>query len=169
MDGVLECVIKGLGDADDDVRSVSASTLVPVAKEFVNVRANELSHLISVVWECLSSLSDDLSASTGAVMDLLAKLCNFPEVLDAMKQNAETDLEQSFDELVPRLYPFLRHTIPTVRSAVLKALLTFINIEGADTKGWINGKAVRLIYQKLAGGVQGRCAQALARRLECPA
>lgn len=149
MDGVLECVIKGLGDQDDDVRSVSAATLIPVAQEFVNVRKNELKHLISVVWECLSSLSDDLSASTGAVMDLLAKLCSFPEVLEAMKENAEDDPEQSFDDLVPRLYPFLRHTIRTVRSAVLRALLTFINIEGADTKGWIKGRALRLVYQNM--------------------
>ncbi|KAF2160445.1 hypothetical protein M409DRAFT_29068 [Zasmidium cellare ATCC 36951] len=149
MDGVLECVIKGLGDQDDDVRSVSAATLIPVAKEFVNVRSDELGHLISVVWECLSSLSDDLSASTGSVMDLLAKLCSFPEVLAAMKENAATDPEQSFDELVPRLYPFLRHTITSVRSAVLRALLTFINIEGTDTKGWVNGKALRLVYQNL--------------------
>jgi TATA-binding protein-associated factor len=149
MDGVLECVIKGLGDQDDDVRSVSAATLIPVAKEFVNVRSSELSNLISVVWECLSSLSDDLSASTGSVMDLLAKLCSFPEVLEAMKKNAATDEEQSFDRLVPRLYPFLRHTITGVRSAVLRALMTFINIEGADTKGWINGKALRLVYQNL--------------------
>lgn len=149
IDGVLECVIKGLGDADDDVRSVSAATLIPVAKEFVNVRKDELSNLVNVVWECLSSLSDDLSASTGSVMDLLAKLCSFPEVLDAMKQNAATDPDQSFDELVPRLYPFLRHTITSVRSAVLRALLTFIDIEGADTKGWINGRALRLVYQNL--------------------
>nr|POE88194.1 putative helicase mot1 [Quercus suber] len=149
MDGVLECVIKGLGDNDDDVRSVSAATLIPVAQEFVNVRSGELSNLISVVWECLSSLSDDLSASTGSVMDLLAKLCSFPEVLTAMKQNAASDPEQSFDELVPRLYPFLRHTITSVRLAVLRALLTFIGIEGAETKGWINGKALRLVYQNL--------------------
>ena len=32
MDGVLQCVIKGLGDDDDDVRSVSAATLIPVAQ-----------------------------------------------------------------------------------------------------------------------------------------
>lgn len=149
VDSVLECVIKGLGDADDDVRSVSAATLIPVAKEFVTARKDELGNLISVVWECLSNLSDDLSASTGSVMDLLAKLCSFPEVLDAMKQNALADPDQSFDELVPRLYPFLRHTIRTVRAAVLRAFLTFIDIQGANTTGWINGKALRLVYQNL--------------------
>ncbi|KXL46401.1 hypothetical protein M433DRAFT_153688 [Acidomyces richmondensis BFW] len=149
MDAVLECVIKGLGDPDDDVRSVSAATLIPVAKEFVNVRSSELGHLIGVVWECLSSLSDDLSASTGSVMDLLAKLCSFPEVLEAMKRNAATDPEQSFDKLVPRLYAFLRHTITSVRYAVLRALLTFLDIPGNETKGWVSGKALRLVYQNL--------------------
>lgn len=149
MDGVLECVIKGLGDSDDDVRAVSAATLIPVAKEFVNMRHAALNHLISVVWECLSNLSDDLSASTGSVMDLLAKLCSFPEVLDAMKRNAAENPEQSFAELVPRLYPFLRHTISTVRSAVLRALLTFVNIDGDDAKSWVNGRALRLVYQNL--------------------
>lgn len=149
MDGVLECVIKGLGDTDDDVRAVSAATLIPVAREFVNMQHSSLNHLLTVVWECLSSLSDDLSASTGSVMDLLAKLCSFPEVLEAMKKNAAENSEQSFTELVPRLYPFLRHTITSVRSAVLRALMTFINIEGADTKAWVNGRALRLIYQNL--------------------
>ena len=149
MDGVLECVIKGLGDSDDDVRAVSAATLIPVAKEFVNMRHAALNHLISVVWECLSNLSDDLSASTGSVMDLLAKLCGFPEVLDAMKKNAAENPEQSFAELVPRLYPFLRHTISTVRSAVLRALLTFVNIDGEDAKSWVDGRALRLVYQNL--------------------
>jgi TATA-binding protein-associated factor len=147
MDGVLECVIKGLGDNDDDVRAVSAATLIPVAKEFVNMRHSALNHLISVVWECLSNLSDDLSASTGSVMDLLAKLCSFPEVLEAMKKNAAENPEQSFSELVPRLYPFLRHTISTVRSAVLRALLTFAHIDGDDAKSWVDGRALRLVYQ----------------------
>jgi TATA-binding protein-associated factor len=38
IDGVIEAVMKGLGDLDDDVRSVSAATLIPIAKEFVNLR-----------------------------------------------------------------------------------------------------------------------------------
>ncbi|KAI9664076.1 MAG: TATA-binding protein-associated factor mot1 [Bathelium mastoideum] len=149
MDGVLQTVMKGLVDFDDDVRAVSAATLQPVVKEFVNFRPSALNHLIHIVWDCLSNLSDDLSASTGSVMDLLAKLCSFPEVLDAMKHNAAQDPEQSFTELVPRLYPFLRHTITTVRSAVLRALMTFLDIEGASTKGWVSGKILRLVYQNM--------------------
>lgn len=149
IDGVIEAVMKGLGDMDDDVRSVSAATLIPIAKEFVNLRPEALDGLINIVWECLSNLGDDLSASTGQIMDLLARLCSFPEVLDAMKKNAARDHEQSFALLVPRLYPFLRHTITSVRSAVLRALLTFVNIEGDGTRDWLNGKILRLIYQNI--------------------
>ncbi|KAI4157311.1 MAG: hypothetical protein LQ342_008387 [Letrouitia transgressa] len=149
MDGVVEAVMKGLADSDDDVRSVSASTLTPIAKEFVALRPSALDSLINIVWDCLSDLRDDLSASTGSVMDLLAKLCSFPEVLAAMKHNAARDNEHSFTHLVPRLYPFLRHTITSVRSAVLRALQTFLNIGGEDTRGWVNGRFLRLIYQNL--------------------
>jgi len=51
--------------------------------------------------------------------------------------------------LVPRLYPFLRHTITSVRSAVLRALLTFLNVQGDGTKGWVDGKVLRLVFQNL--------------------
>lgn len=149
IDGVIEAVMKGLGDLDDDVRSVSAGTLIPIAKEFVNLRPEALAGLVNIVWECLSNLGDDLSASTGQIMDLLAKLCGFPEVLEAMKQNAAADSEQSFALLVPRLYPFLRHTITSVRSAVLRALLTFVKIEGEGTRDWLNGKILRLVFQNI--------------------
>ncbi|KAF2837780.1 putative TBP associated factor [Patellaria atrata CBS 101060] len=149
MDGVLNAVMTGLADFQDDVRSVSAATLIPVAQDFVKLRPTQLSELMHIVWNCLSDLDDDLSASTGAVMDLLAKLCSFPEILDAMKENAAKDPEQSFAKLVPRLFPFLRHTITTVRSAVLRALLTFLDIEGQGTRDWIGGMALRLIYQNI--------------------
>lgn len=149
MDGVLEAVMKGLADFDDDVRAVSAATLVPIAEEFVTSRAGTLSTLMNIVWECLSNLQDDLSASTGSVMDLLAKLCTFTQVLDAMKANAADDPEASFGNLVPRLYPFLRHTITSVRSAVLRALMTFLKLEGEGSTDWVDGKALRLIFQNL--------------------
>ncbi|KAI9656436.1 MAG: TATA-binding protein-associated factor mot1 [Trizodia sp. TS-e1964] len=148
-DGVVRAVMKGLGDFDDDVRAVSAATLIPIAKEFVHLRPESLNSLINIVWDCLSNLRDDLSASTGSVMDLLAKLCGFPQTLEAMKKNALADPEQSFALLVPRLYPFLRHTITSVRSAVLRALLTFLNIEGNGSNSWVNGKILRLLFQNL--------------------
>ncbi|KAI1180048.1 hypothetical protein F4777DRAFT_358909 [Nemania sp. FL0916] len=148
VDGIVQAVMKGLGDNDDDVRSVSAATLIPIAQEFVQLRPGALNELIGIMWGSLSSLGDDLSASTGKIMDLLATLCGFPQVLEAMKGLAEHDEESSFTLLVPRLYPFLRHTITSVRLAVLKALMTFVNL-GEDSHGWLDGKILRLIFQNI--------------------
>ncbi|KAK4114248.1 hypothetical protein N656DRAFT_777416 [Canariomyces notabilis] len=149
IDGVIRSVMKGLGDMDDDVRSVSAATLIPMAKEFVMMRRDALDGLINIVWESLSNLGDDLSASTGKIMDLLATLCSFPEVLEAMKVSASQDEERSFTLLVPRLYPFLRHTITSVRLAVLKALMTFADLGGETSQGWLNGRILRLVFQNI--------------------
>lgn len=149
IDGVIRAVMKGLGDMDDDVRSVSAATLIPMAKEFVTMRPEKLDGLVNIIWESLSNLGDDLSASTGRIMDLLATLCSFPEVLEAMKTSAAQDEERSFTLLVPRLYPFLRHTITSVRLAVLKALLTFANLGDDTSQGWLNGRILRLIFQNI--------------------
>ncbi|KND94759.1 putative helicase mot1 [Tolypocladium ophioglossoides CBS 100239] len=149
IDGIIKAVMNGLGDLDDDVRSVSAATLIPMAKEFVTMRPAALDSLTNIVWESLSNLGDDLSASTGRIMDLLATLCSFPEVLEAMKASAAQDEERSFTLLVPRLYPFLRHTITSVRLAVLKALLTFANLGAETSQGWLNGRILRLVFQNI--------------------
>ena len=149
MDGVLTAVIQGLGDYDDDIRALSAATLIPVAKDFVEMRPKAMEGLMNQVWSCFDGLQDDLTASTGSIMDLLAKLCSFPQVLAAMQANAEKDPTQSFHELVPRLFPFLRHTITSVRAAVLRALSTFLDIQSAGSGGWIDSKALQLIFQNI--------------------
>ena len=149
MDGVLAAVIQGLGDFDDDIRALSAATLIPVAKDFVEKRPKAMEGLMNQVWSCFDGLQDDLNASTGSIMDLLAKLCSFPQVLTAMQANAEKDPTQSFHELVPRLFPFLRHTITSVRAAVLRALSTFLDIQSAGSAGWIDSKALQLIFQNI--------------------
>ncbi|KAL5612663.1 hypothetical protein BROUX41_004242 [Berkeleyomyces rouxiae] len=150
VDGIAQAVMKGLADADDDVRSASAATLIPIAKEFVDMRPLSLDALIDIVWNSLSNLGDDLSASTGKIMDLLATMCSFPEVLRIMQDTAAQDPERSFSQLVPRLYPFLRHTITSVRLAVLKALVTFAKLEvNASSNAWLNGRLLRLIFQNI--------------------
>jgi TATA-binding protein-associated factor len=149
IDGVISAVMKGLRDNDDDVRSASAGTLIPMAAEFVAMRPHALDAMISIVWDSLSNLGDDLSASTGRIMDLLSALCAFPEVLEVMKVAAAADEERSFAQLVPRLYPFLRHTITSVRLAVQKALLKFVNLDRAMLHGWLDGKLLRLVFQTI--------------------
>ena len=64
-----------LGDRDDDVRSVAASCLIPVATHLVRQLPTCLSLVLAVLWDCLGDMKDDLSSSVGAVMDLLGSTC----------------------------------------------------------------------------------------------
>ena len=66
-------VLHRLGDGDDDVRSVAASCLLPVAGHLVTQLPEELSRVLAVLWSCLRDMRDDLSSSVGAVMELLGR------------------------------------------------------------------------------------------------
>lgn len=150
FDGLIECVLHGLQEADDDVQAMGAATLIPIASEFVSQRPEAINELLDVIWSCLADLKDDLSSSIGNVMDLLAKLCAFPQVLEVIKSSANSQGSTPLSKLVPRLYPFLRHSITNVRRAVLRALQTFLEMDtGAKIKGWIDSRIVRLLFQNL--------------------
>ncbi|KAG7192301.1 TATA-binding protein-associated factor mot1 [Scheffersomyces spartinae] len=149
MDDVFYMVLNGLKESDDDVQSVAALTLSPIASEFVSMRTNLLHELLNVIWDALTNLRDDLSASIGSVMDLLSKLCTHKECIDIIQHYAVQEDKNSFQNLVPRLFPFLRHPITNVRKAVLRTLLEFLSIEDEQTKKWINENSLRLIFQNL--------------------
>ncbi|KAK6457159.1 transcriptional accessory protein [Scheffersomyces xylosifermentans] len=149
LDEVVNMVLHGLRESDDDVQSVAALTLTPIASRFVSTKQNLIHTLLSVIWDCLTNLRDDLSASIGSVMDLLAKLCTHQEVISIMQKDALENSENSFENLVPRLFPFLRHSITNVRKAVLRTIIEFLSISDPNTKTWINSKALRLLFQNL--------------------
>lgn len=66
--------IDSLSDADDDVRSVSAACLLPIANRLVTkLSTPEVQVLLHVLWDCLSEGGDELGSSTGVVMDLLGE------------------------------------------------------------------------------------------------
>lgn len=60
-----------LGDNDDDVRSVAACCLVPIAAEIVARLPDAVPGVLEVLWTSLQEMKDDLGSSVGAVMDLL--------------------------------------------------------------------------------------------------
>ncbi|ORX49409.1 hypothetical protein DM01DRAFT_355501 [Hesseltinella vesiculosa] len=142
MEGTTTAVLLGLQDLDDDVRTVSASTILPVTAEFVQLSTKErIQQLMVTLWDCLIDLKDDLTTSTGAVMDLIAKLFEQPGVMDIVRSAG------SLADLVPRLYPFFRHTITTVRMAVLNTLMTFLQCSTAPE--WVDERVYRLVFQNL--------------------
>ncbi|QPG72722.1 hypothetical protein FOA43_000023 [Brettanomyces nanus] len=150
LDRTIALVLYCLSDnGDDDVQSMAAATLIPITKEFVNLRLDMVFEVLNAIWSNLSDLKDDLSASTGSVMDLLAKLCLHKKVLEKMKEYALKNEKFKFKFLVPKLYPFLRHSITNVRKSMLKTLLAFLQIDDDSVKDWIDGKTFRLIFQNL--------------------
>ena len=101
------------------------------------------------LWDTLVEL-DDLTASTNSIMMLLAALLSCPTV------SMETaGAAGSLTELVPRLWPFLRHSIKSVRSAVLKTLQSLLVARDGAAEpgvcGWLTpilSDSLRHIYQR---------------------
>lgn len=149
FDTLVACVFHGLASADDDVQGISAATLTPIAAEFVEQRPEDISKFLDVIWDSLALLKDELSTAIGHVMDLLAKLCSLSQVLQVITETAahDTSGERTFGRLVPRLFPFLRHSITDVRKAVLRSLKTFLQLE--DRREWVDERVFRLIYQNI--------------------
>ncbi|GJJ70462.1 TATA-binding protein-associated factor [Entomortierella parvispora] len=145
LENVVKAVVLGLQDEDDDVRAVSASTLVPISSNFVTKLPDRIPEVVNVLWDCLAVLKDDLTASTASVMDLLAKLFTFQSVLDYMIQ--PKDESRALVNLIPRLNPFFRHTIPSVRLAVLNAIITFLKLKSISE--WVDDRVVRMVYQNM--------------------
>ncbi|KZV99116.1 hypothetical protein EXIGLDRAFT_258645 [Exidia glandulosa HHB12029] len=143
--GVVQAAILGLNSSDDDVRSVAAQCLLPVASNLVEQLPEELEHVMVVLWNCLAGMTDDLSSSVGAVMDLLGKLVSFERVIEIL---ANPNSSQPLTVLAPTLYPFFRHTIKNVRLAVVKTLHSFLTVPNLP-RDWISHLFLSLLLQNL--------------------
>ncbi|EST08987.1 SNF2-related [Kalmanozyma brasiliensis GHG001] len=143
---VVEVAILGLKDDDDDVRAVAASALVPIVDVILQKLPGEVRRLLDQLWDCLGDLKDDLASSIGGVMDLLAKLVEHPGIVIHLR--AEAEEQRALSLLIPRLFPFFRHTITSVRLSVLNALRVFLTVPSLP-KDWIDERVLRLLFQNL--------------------
>ncbi|KAI9218653.1 SNF2 family N-terminal domain-containing protein [Blastocladiella britannica] len=156
-------VFVGLQSPDDDVKTVAAETLLPVtatAAELLNDM--QLGALLAVLAASLDT-GDDLSASTAAVMDMMAALADTPRVVGLIAPHPERHVgavDPAFASiasfvalpvLVPRLAQHLRHPINSVRRAVLGTLCAFLRMDSerppAPDRWWITPAFVRLLFQ----------------------
>lgn len=85
------------------------------------VSSCQVQEVLVTLWDTLVEL-DDLTASTNSVMMLLARILSRPSV--ALQGTGGKD--SSLTELVPRLWPFFRHNIKSVRLAALETLKTLL-------------------------------------------
>ncbi|KAJ2451218.1 TATA-binding protein-associated factor mot1 [Coemansia sp. RSA 2336] len=157
----LDAALAGLRDHDDDVRDVSAATLGPLVDSMATFQPQRILDVVDGVWAALSS--DDLAASVGGIMDLLAKLFAQPLVRDAVSAAArENPSKYAFSRLIPRLYPFLRYSLSDVRRAVVQALQTFAEIT-SDEELWVDDLCLRLVMENLVLEAQSDIHEASVR------
>ncbi|MGH0116970.1 UNVERIFIED_CONTAM: hypothetical protein FKN15_026664, partial [Acipenser sinensis] len=134
---VLPAVTEGLQDLDDDVRAVAAAALIPVVDGLVHLQAIKVPFIVNTLWDALLEL-DDLTASTNSIMTLLSSLLMYPQIRQcSMPIKLWLFIQQSLTVLVPRVWPFLRHTISSVRKAALETLFTLLSKEDQSCAAWL--------------------------------
>ncbi|KAK6782737.1 hypothetical protein RDI58_020533 [Solanum bulbocastanum] len=177
---LLGCVLPackaGLEDPDDDVRAVAADALLPTAGSVVALNGQLLHSIIMLLWDILLDL-DDLSPSTSSVMNLLAEIYSqeqmIPKTFGEKKKFDLNEIDRQDDlgegtwssenpymlsTLAPRLWPFMRHSITSVRCSAIRTLERLLEAEykrsiaESSSSFWpsfILGDTLRIVFQNL--------------------
>ncbi|XP_059663033.1 TATA-binding protein-associated factor BTAF1 isoform X2 [Cornus florida] len=182
---LLGCVIPackaGLEDPDDDVRAVAADALIPAATAIVSLNGQTLHSIVMILWDILLDL-DDLSPSTSSVMNLLAEIYSQEQMIQMFgaltsKEKQEFDLNEigrvddlgeglgsqenpyMLSTLAPRLWPFMRHSITSVRYSAIRTLERLLEarykmniLDSSTSSFWpsfILGDTIRIVFQNL--------------------
>ncbi|XP_073120900.1 TATA-binding protein-associated factor BTAF1 [Henckelia pumila] len=178
---VLPACKTGLEDPDDDVRAVAAEALLPTSAAIVSLKGPILHSIVMLLWDILLDL-DDLSPSTSSVMNLLAEIYSQEQMIpktfsmSGSREKLELDLNESshmddHDEgtsslenpymlstLAPRLWPFMRHSITSVRLSAIRTLERLLeaghrrSITDEASSFWpsfIVGDTLRIVFQNL--------------------
>ncbi|GAB5357459.1 hypothetical protein AAMO2058_000376400 [Amorphochlora amoebiformis] len=149
---------RGLLDSSEDVRSSAAGCLHallrldqslhrrPVgthgtAKELKPTwRSLFVCDLLPTLWDSLKGL-DDLSASSGAVIPILATIYSNIRKLPAKYQR----LSGEISGVVGRLFPFVAHSIQPVALSAIQAIVTILSNQMSESSG---------SFQKTSGSFQ---------------
>ncbi|GFP81580.1 tata-binding protein-associated factor btaf1 [Phtheirospermum japonicum] len=178
---VLPACKTGLEDPDDDVRAVAAEALIPTSAAIVALKGSTLHSIIMLLWDILLDL-DDLSPSTSSVMNLLAEIYSqeqmIPKTFGTLGSKEKVDLDLNeyshmddlgeglsslenpymLSTLAPRLWPFMRHSITSVRLSAIRTLERLLeagyrrSITDESSSFWpsfIVGDTLRIVFQNL--------------------
>ncbi|GAB0093033.1 TATA-binding protein-associated factor 172 [Sergentomyia squamirostris] len=117
LPAVINDILMGLFDQEDDVGAVAAATLIPIASWLPKLlKPMEVSKIVKMLWDLLLD-QDELTSASNSFMGLLAAILSLP--------NASTWIQmESMSVLIPRLWPFLSHSSSSVRRSTLFTLKT---------------------------------------------
>lgn len=155
---IIAIVLLGLDNNIEEIQSESAALLIPIIDHII-IHKEWLTRILKIVFDILDSISDDdLKSSLNNVLQLISTLAQYPQVLDIMHEmSVNENHDYTFENLIPKLYPFLRHSISTIRKAVLSSLLSFLQMKGVISETQLNSSRkwfqhpllLRLMYQNL--------------------
>lgn len=112
---IIKDVLQGLLDSVDDVSSVSASTLIPIASHLPKLISHkQVSCIVKMLWDLLLD-QDELAAASNSFMGLLASILSLPTASNWIEM-------EPMENLIPRLWPFLSHPTSSVRRSTLQTL-----------------------------------------------
>lgn len=120
------------------MRAASAEALLPTTDCIVANAPGELRGLLTILWDALLEL-DDLTASTSSVLKLLASILTHVTTIEGDAGIENTHIQGTpLAELVPRLWPFFRHTLASVRRSALETFeKIFLSGHTAGVTQWI--------------------------------
>ncbi|GAA96606.1 uncharacterized protein L969DRAFT_484966 [Mixia osmundae IAM 14324] len=140
LNRVVALALTGLKDKDDDVRGVAAAALLPIVGTIgERLPKATLDALLEMLWSCIQQAHDDLSSSVADIIQLLTALMTSSAMLASVSR-------EHLIARLPALYPFLRHTITSVRASVINAITVMIPVisSGEDVA------LPRLIWRNIA-------------------
>lgn len=134
---VFDTIFNGLKDSEDDVSAVAAAALVPVRDTLIEKLPDKVPAVIDFLWDALLEI-DELTSSTCDILKLLSSLL-------IKYQNHDPIVLR---KLVPRLWPFLGHTLSSVRKSVIESLLVLTSNDVAWLDITTLADSLRLLYQR---------------------
>lgn len=146
----LPALLNGIADPDDDVRAVAADALVPVASAMIELGQEHLVRVRTLLWGILEDL-EELSAATKSVLQLLAHL---------YETDKGATVGVDLGVLIPRLWPFFRHTLTSVRISSMQCLQRLLaSSSGGDQVSWLQplvAPLLKLVFQNFVLEVDPR-------------
>ncbi len=183
LGAAIEPILEGLQDEDDDVRAAAGEALIPVAQAVVDIMPSKVPKLVSILWDALLDIDDISASTSSVLRllarltsipasDGYHKLWLDPSIIaDEMSDfdagggvsnamDSSNDKPKNVDafcdtlvDLVPRLWPFLRHSSKSVRSACINLFQTLVNSSSdTDFASWlipICGEALRRLFRNI--------------------
>ena len=135
---VFEPIFVCLKDEVDDVSAVAASSLVPTKDKLLEILPDKVPVIIEFLWDSLVNI-DELTSSTSNILMLLSSL---------LAQQVDRD-NNRLNELIPRLWPFLDHTLSIVRKSVLDAFIILISHDNSWLTVKLLSDSLRLLFQRI--------------------